>query len=184
MRPPRFAAAPEDLEEVLERAKQMNCPHCRQAGTLIGHGVLRGYAERGSKRVVRGRRLFCSNRFRKDGCGRTVSVLLAEFLARHVVGVRTLGRLLVAAVAGVSVRSAWQQAARGAFSVQTGYRLWWRLAKALAPLRTALCREAPPNESRARTPLGGLLDHLRQVVGHGACPFGAFQQRFQTGVFD
>jgi hypothetical protein len=34
----------------------------RLRGTLIGHGLLRGYAERSSEVVVRGRRVFCSNR--------------------------------------------------------------------------------------------------------------------------
>ena len=40
------------------------CPHCQQSGALIGHGVLRGYAECTSEVVVRGRRVFCSNRAR------------------------------------------------------------------------------------------------------------------------
>lgn len=162
----------------------MNCPHCQRAGTLIGHGVLRGYAERSSAWVVRGRRFFCSNRFRKGGCGRTFSVLLAQMLKRHVVRARTLGRFLAAAVAGVSLKAAWEEAARGLFSVQTGYRLWRHLTGSQPHLRTALCRDAPPEDSRAPTPLGGLLDHLRSVLGRDACLFGAFQQRFQVGVFD
>jgi MSHA biogenesis protein MshM len=39
--------------------------------------LLRGYAERASELVFRGRRVFCSNRGQRLGCGRTFSVLLS-----------------------------------------------------------------------------------------------------------
>ena len=59
---------------IVERLKLTPCPHCRTVGTLIRHGVLTGFDDSSSRRTVRARRIFCSNRHRRCGCGRTVSV--------------------------------------------------------------------------------------------------------------
>jgi hypothetical protein len=77
---------------VLLGLKLAPCPHCRQTGALIGHGFLRGYAEQGSEVVVRsrGRRVFCSNREQRPGCGGTFSVLLSTVLSGFVVRTLTL----------------------------------------------------------------------------------------------
>ena len=58
-----------------ERLKLMPCPHCKCVGALIRHGCLGGLAD--GKRTLRARRVFCSNRQARPGCGRTVSVWCA-----------------------------------------------------------------------------------------------------------
>jgi hypothetical protein len=75
---------------VLFGLKLTPCSHCRQTGALIGHGLLRGYAERSSDVVVRGRRIFCSNRDQRPGCGRTFSVLLSTVPSGFMVRTLTL----------------------------------------------------------------------------------------------
>jgi hypothetical protein len=64
--PQRFVRDRQGLDAALAEAKQMACPHCRRTGMVVGHGLLMGYAECGSERVVRGPRLLCSQRFRWD----------------------------------------------------------------------------------------------------------------------
>jgi hypothetical protein len=54
--PPRFVRDESALADVLLGLKLAWCPHCRQSGALIGHGLLRGYAELAGEVVVRGRR--------------------------------------------------------------------------------------------------------------------------------
>lgn len=144
---------------------------------------MRGYAERSSEEVVRGRRIFCSNRGQRSGCGRTFSVLLGSVLSGFVVRTLTLLCFARAVLSGLTRRAAWLLEAQGALSLSSGYRLWRRLDQAQATLRGRLWRMAPPPDSAKREPLAQLLAHLVLVVGQSeADPFSALQIRLQQGV--
>jgi len=145
----------------------------------VGHGRLLGYAERSSERVRRGLRLFCSNRHRRRGCGRTVAIWLATFLPRRVVGARTLLSLVVAIAAGQRLATAWR--ALSSMAVRTGYRLRDRLALAGPAIRTALLARAPPPQADRASPHAQLLEHLRAALGEAA-DFATYQLTFQRSV--
>jgi hypothetical protein len=148
--PPRFVSSVGQLEdECLRNAKLHLCPHCKQSGTLIGHGFLRGYAERGTELVIRGRRLFCSDRFLQRGCGRTVAIWFDNLLPGHTVRATTLLDFAKAVVGGTSRRAAWQMASTKALGLTSGYRLWQRLSHAQSYLRTKL--NSHDGRRRART---------------------------------
>jgi hypothetical protein len=63
----RYASDERALSELCSPLKLETCPHCGRIGALIGHGFLRGCAERGSQLEVRGRRFFCSDRALRRG---------------------------------------------------------------------------------------------------------------------
>lgn len=187
--PKRFVVSERELGLRELGVERWTCPHCKRSGTLIGHGYLRGYAERGQEREVRGRRLFCSDRGRRPGCGRTLSVKLATVVAGFVVRTLTLFRYASAVAFGLTRRAAWLGAAGGALSVSSGYRLWRRLSAAQSALRARLCREAPPPPSSAREPLAAFVAYLALVVGAVATAaehdlFAAFQRHFGWGLLD
>lgn len=187
--PKRYVASERELDLRALRVELWACPHCKKSGTLIGHGNLFGYDERGQERVVRGRRVFCSNRGRRPGCGRTLSVQLATVLAGFVVRTMTLFRFADAVLGGLARRAAWRCAAEGALSMSSGYRLWQRLCAAQSLLRARLCREAPPPPSTASEPMAALVGHLDAVVGEHATAispdlFAAFQSYFGRGLFE
>jgi hypothetical protein len=174
-----------ELDRMLLGIKLAACPHCQQTGTLIGHGFLRGYAERGSELVVRGRRLFCSNRGRRPGCGRTFSVMLQTVLAGFVVRTLTLWCFVQAVLGGLTLRAAWLCEAGRALSLSSGYRLWRRLGAGQSTLRALLCREAPAPASTAREPLAQLVQHLAITVGGEQVDlFAAYQSHLGRGLFD
>lgn len=152
---------------------------------MIGHGLLRGYAERSSEVVVRGRRVFCSNRGRQPGCGRTFSILLSTVLVGFVVRTLTLLRFASAALRGLTRRSAWLGAAGGALSLSSGYRLWRRLTGAQSWLRARLCLLSTPPDCGAREPLAQLFAHVSVVVS-AAEPdlLEALQRQLQRGIFE
>jgi hypothetical protein len=186
--PVRFVASERQLDLRALGIELWACPHCNKSGTLIGHGYLRGYAERGQERMVRGRRLFCSDRHRRPGCGRTFSVKLSTVIAGFVVRTLTLFRFASAVLGGLTRRAAWLCAAGGALSLSSGYRLWRRLSAAQSALRARLCREAPAPASSAREPLAQLFAHLA-VVGAGVAGtdsdlFATFQLSLERGLFD
>jgi hypothetical protein len=187
--PPRFVSDEPALDAVLIGIKLVACPYCRQTGALIGHGFLRGYAERSSEVVVRGRRVFCSNRARRRGCGRTFSVKLAAVLCGFLVRTLTLWRFASAVVGGLTRRAAWLLAAGSALSLSSGYRLWRRLRAAQSALRARLWREQPAPSSAAHEPLAQLFAHLGVVVAAGVATvasdlFAAYQQNLQRGLFE
>jgi len=70
-----FCRNAEEWDAMAERLKLIPCPHCKVVGTLNRHGCLYGYDENNRKqKTVRARRVFCSNRNARPGCGRTLSV--------------------------------------------------------------------------------------------------------------
>ena len=78
-----FYRSDEEWTAIAERLKQTPCPHCKVVGTLIRHGCLYGFDESSPQRkTVRARRIFCSNRNARPGCGRTFSVWLADKIRR------------------------------------------------------------------------------------------------------
>lgn len=178
----RFVAGVEELDEVLRGAKQRACPHCGRTGTLIGHGLLFGYAEQGSERVVRGRRLLCSSRHRRTGCDRTWSVRIANVIAGFSVRAAALSNLLSAVVQGVGRKATWAAQAPG-LSTRSGYRLWRRLLAAQSHLRTALCSLCPPPPSQDPRPIAQLLAHLEHALGTVHCVLASFQLTLQRSVF-
>lgn len=159
MAPVRFVSGQVVPEPVELGVKLWACPHCRQMGTLIGHGLVRGYTDCGPAQTVRGRRLFCSNRHRRRGCGRTFPVRLASVLAGFVIRTLTLFCFVEKVLSGMTRKAAWQATTRGALSLTSGYRLWRRLMREQSALRVQLCRESAPPACSHPEPLAVLLAH-------------------------
>lgn len=161
---PRFADSLLVLHSLLERPKQLPCPHCGRYKTLIGHGFLVGYAERGSAQVTRGRRFFCSNRGNRSGCGRTVSALLAEFLVGCMITVATIWALLCDLAGGLSVERAARQSG-WPLSTRSAYRVAYTLAQASLKWRSWLSVRVLAPASDSSHPLAQLQAHLLAALG-------------------
>lgn len=188
MAAPRFVRDRQALDELLTRANQIACPQCCRAGTLVGHGLLVGYGEAGSAHEVRGRRFLCSARFRRSGCGRTFSVLIASVVAGFTVRTSTLSAFLDAVVGGITRKAAWERVQNAAselprLSLRTGYRLWDRLVAAQMSIRTALCGLAAPPATTDERPIAQTLAHLGHVLAPTSCVLAAFQLTLQRAVF-
>ena len=96
-----FCRSDEEWDALAERLKLTACPHCKVVGTLIRHGYLRGFDDSSPRqKTVRARRVFCSNRNGRPGCGRTFSVWCADKIRRLSLTSGCLWRFLKHAVAG------------------------------------------------------------------------------------
>ncbi len=180
----RFVSSEAELDEARTTAKLQACPHCGRVGTLIGHGMLWGYAERHAReRVVRGRRLLCSNRYRNRGCGRTLSIWLETVMIGFVVRARTLSSFVSKVTEGQTRKAAWESVANGSLSLGSGYRLWQRLVQAQPELRTRLSGAVPAPPCSSKEPWAQLLAHFRLVLPGADCLFGRFQSWFQAALF-
>ncbi len=180
---PWFYRCEQDWTAIVERLKHTACPHCHTVGTLIRHGVLTGFDDRNPPRItIRARRIYCSNRHRRRGCGRTFSVRLAHTIRRLSLSTRTLWGFLQRAVVGTiadAIRNA-----NGPQRERTLQRIWRRFDRSQSAIRTALhSRGPPPDEPTqpARRPAHAhVLAHLRAAFPHDHCPIAAFQQALRA----
>jgi hypothetical protein len=172
-----FVRSREEWDALAERLKQMACPHCNMVGMLIGHGSLHGFDETSSRPSLRARRVFCSNRNVRPGCGRTVSVWFADKIRRLSVTTGCLLKFLKNAVAD-SISAAIR--AVGQRSDRTWQRIWKRFDLGQSKIRTALLGCCPPPKLPAEPrPLAQVVAHL-QAAFPDADPIAAFQHTLRT----
>lgn len=163
--------------------KMLRCPHCGSSGFLILHGYLRGYRDDEDGRVIRGHRIFCSNRNRKRGCGRTFSVLLAGFIRHCVVTARTVWRILEGVLKGLCVFVLYKQSFTQ-LGLSSLYRIYHRFCSHQSWIRSFLIRVShPPGMPSERHPVRQTIRHLMSVFSGEACPIEAFQHRFGACFF-
>jgi hypothetical protein len=174
-----FFRSDEEWNAIAERLKQTPCPHCKAVGALIRHGVLYGFDDSSPQRkTLRGRRVFCSNRQARPGCGRTFSVWLADKIRRLSVTAASLGRFLQHAVNGIGAAL---RRANSPLSDRTWYRIWKRFRLAQSTIRTALSSRCPPPALPAAQRLTAhTLAHLQAAFPDDLFPIAAFQHVLRT----
>lgn len=174
-----FVRGDAEWSVMAERLKQTPCPHCRLVGMLIRHGFLYGYDDSSPRRkTLRARRIFCSNRNARRGCGRTFSVWLADKIRRRSVTTGALWHFLQHAVAN-GVRAA--SAAATYLSDRSWQRLWRRFDLAQSTIRTALLARCPPPLLPAeQRPAVHVVAHLQAAFPNADCPITAFQHSLRT----
>ena len=174
-----FVRGLQELAEYLLGLKQLRCPVCEAAQTLNCHSKLYGNDPTAATgQVLRGQRVWCCNRGRRGGCGKTFSIVLADILPRHTLTASLVWQWLVKVLAGFSLKAAAEKL-RLPFVLETFYRLGRKLRRQLDRLRARLCREQSPPASRQSQPLLQTAEHLRTVFPRSACPPADFQLRFQ-----
>jgi hypothetical protein len=179
----RYCNIPLSEDKQKEPLKLRPCPNpeCRRVGCLIGHGHLCGYGE-GNKRVIRGDRVYCSDRRRgPKGCGKTFSILPGALLSRRQVNAPQLFEFFEGMLRGLSRRAAWR-ALGVIYSIRHAYRLWRAFLDHQLRIRELLCRLlAPPPVGALCAPALQLVQHLQAAFASVPCPISAFQAWFQEG---
>ena len=170
-------------EEWIALAQQIKlkpCQHCDVIGMLILHGSLHGWDESG-RIVLRARRVFCSNRNARAGCGRTFSVWPADHIKGLKVTTSRLWQFLIKSVAG-PIEAAIRDI-NSRLSDRTWQRIWARFLKAQSTIRTHLANRfllpQRPLEPSCR-PAALVLAHLQHGFPNAACSIAAFQHAFRS----
>jgi hypothetical protein len=165
------------LEKTLCGLKGMACSFCGRRGTLNRHGPIEGNDPQSAQgRLRRGHRVYCANRGRRGGCGRTFSILLAHVLPRHTFTASLLWSVLAGLLGRLSIRAAWKAAGKP-LALETTYHLIQRLRRRLSDLRTCLAPLRRPPEDDQCDPLLQTLAHLRAAFPDCPCPVETFQER-------
>ena len=135
------------------------CMHCQQAHQLMSHGFIHRKRVGAEPHAV-GKRVFCSNRNRRTGCGRTTRLYLDSTVRYlHHAGFAVVAFVL-SLLAGMTIERAYAQAA-GDAAPRNAYRWLNRLCAQLSVYRSLWFRPPPPHPPQAvtanRHPRRGLL---------------------------
>lgn len=159
----------------------MPCPFCQFIGTLILNGYLKSKPETIDQPfIIRGHRIFCSNRNRKSGCGRTYSLKLSVFVGRLRQKASGIWEFLSNLLKGQSTFLAFRNTGLS-YSNSSIYRLYNRLIRNQSSIRSLLHLILKP-EFLQKTPSPLILTilHLRNAFIESQCPIASFQCHFQT----
>ena len=176
----RFYETEAEFEEFYVKLKLTMCPYCKVRGCLILHGYLYGYCEDGMSTIKRGHRIYCSNRNRKKGCGRTFSILLTVFIKNFIISANTLWRFLEKISEEKTVVRAWRESGSpiGQSSI---YRLFRRFSDQQVRIRSYLTRiKDPPGLKHITSAVVQTILHLNSVFKQSSCPVAQFQHYFQA----
>lgn len=180
MKKKRYYHSKQDFKEYHQQLKFIPCPHCSMIACLILHGYLKGYDdETHEDDMIRGRRIFCSNRYRKDGCGRTFSLLKTEMIKYCTTKAKTIWQFLNHLYSGLSIRAAFLKASP-CLSLTSAYRYYKKIFQQQHSIRTSLLELHPPPECPEVTDtLLQTIRHLKTAFIQHSCPVTAYQDRFQ-----
>lgn len=178
------------IEQITQQLENEQCCHCQQTQQLISHGMV--YKKQlGGEPAMIGKRVFCSNRNHRTGCGRTIRLYLdsmvryLHYTGQHVVA------FVLALLTGMGVQQAYCQST-GTTDPRHAYRwlnklcaklscyrsLWHRPAVALAQASgvepVCACRPVRRNL---------LTSTFEQLVQHFGQPLCAnYQQQLQRSL--
>lgn len=126
-----------NLQAIAQQTMQLDhaqCAHCRQSHQLVSHGFIRKKRVGAEPEAV-GKRVFCSNRQHRTGCGRTMQLYLdvtVRYL--HYAGC-AVAVFLVSLSTGMSIQHAYHHAT-GAGTPRHAYRWLHRLCAQLSIYRS------------------------------------------------
>jgi len=170
---------PDSLEFLNLRVqiKAGGCPHCRHPSAVIAHGYLKAAAGGNT----RGMRLFCSDRYSNEGCGRTFSVHWDTVIPRCSLPTAQILALMRVVAGGPSTHGAWYFAGLSV-SISSAYRWVAKWLKLTAHIRTALCLTVPPPGKADAQSDPFTLNHLSAAFPQAPCTIAAFQLDLQTAI--
>ena len=128
-----------NLDAIHQQTLQLQleqCKHCQQTQQLVSHGFIRKKRLGGDPHPV-GKRVFCSNRYSRTGCGRTMQLYLDSTLRYlHHAGSAVVAFVL-SLLAGISIGLAYMQAT-GKDTPRHAYRWLQRLHAQMGTYRSLL----------------------------------------------
>ena len=166
----RYYPSLQAIEQQTMQLDHAQCTHCQQAHQLVSHGFIRKKRVGAEPEAV-GKRVFCSNRQRHTGCGRTMRLYLDSAVRwLHYTGAQVVAFML-ALMAGGTVQQAYGQAT-GKADPRHAYRWLHRLGAQLSCYRSLAHR--PPLQDAGVPPAGNPPGRRRLL----ASTFHLLLQRF------
>lgn len=88
---------------------KLECAHCLKNDQFVSHGVV--YKQRSIDKAEKvGKRIFCSNRYGRNGCGRTFQLYVASEIPFCRYGAAQLLVFIISLLANLTIADSYQQA--------------------------------------------------------------------------
>jgi hypothetical protein len=163
---------------------ELTCTYCKARGQFVSHGFC--YKQHNfAATKVSGKRLFCSTRSGRTGCGRTVQLYVASEVPKLRYGTTQLFAFITALLANFSITAAYHQAV-GKSESRHAWRWFKKLMQQLIVYRHYLHRDDQTEstvftaQSRSRQLLLPTLQALLSHVIPTLNPVAGFQHLHQT----
>jgi hypothetical protein len=159
--------------------KLEQCKHCQQTQQLVSHGFIRKKRNCGDPQAV-GKRVFCSNRHHRTGCGRTMQLYLDSTLRYlHHAGSAVVAFVL-SLLAGFSIALAYLQAT-GTDTPRHAYRWLHRLHAQISLYRSLFHQPLAEQQQQTTTVATPDQSHRPHALRRSllASTFGALLKRFK-----
>jgi len=174
------------LQAICQQTTQLDlaqCAHCQRSRQLVSHGFIRKKRVGAAPEAV-GKRVFCSNRNQRTGCGRTMQLYLDATVRYLHHGGATVVAFVLSLMAGMNIETAYTSIT-GAGTARNAYRWLARLSAQLTCYRS-LSHRAPlqeagalatPSRSLRRSTLMTTFEALLQRFVQPLC--ATYQQQLQ-----
>lgn len=125
---------------------KLQCQHCFKNDQFVSHGFIYKKQHQNDTQAV-GKRIFCSNRCGRSGCGSTWQLYLSQEIPSLYYSTFEVFAFLCALMASLSIQSAYEQAT-GTEDPRNAYRWLSRLQNKLVDYRCLLkTREQPDSQT-------------------------------------
>ena len=183
----RFFDSMDEIErfssELRYQSSSLTCKQCSSQRDFVSHGYV--YRQLSiNNRIKVGKRIICSNRFGRNGCGFSFRCLLNTRIPRLKYSAIEVFTFILMLLSKLSVKNSYQKAT-GAQSERQGWRWSNRLKQSQSFYRSVISSSFRKNRLKTschRTPLLDCLQGLVQCFPkRNSC--AVIQQLTQTAVF-
>ena len=95
--------------ELSQHQGSLQCDQCQASDQFVSHGFVYKYLHLGVKETV-GKRILCSDRHGKSGCGKTFRLYLAKIIPAFTYTAAHLSIFLTYLIAGFTIQQSYQSA--------------------------------------------------------------------------
>ncbi len=164
---------------------KLECMHCLKNDQFVSHGIVFKQRSIDIKTPI-GKRLFCSNRYNRSGCGRTFQLYVASEIPSFQYGAAQLFIFLASLLTNITITQSYQRAT-GQFEPRNAWRWLNKLMFKLPDYRSFLKTRADSLSmcfiSRTKQ-LQHLLPTLTRLITKAdGCPCSDYQYTEQKPFF-
>lgn len=154
------------------------CPHCGKSEHSVSHGYLYKQVSIDRREVV-GKRILCSRRDGRHGCGRTRQWYLADVVPGRQYRLSVFIAFVSALLGGDAVESAYLKATRSSAQPRHAWRWLQSFIRRLPHWRTGLSLATETLAARSRSSTVHILLPTLHSLSRGLGGLRRFQSHFQ-----
>ena len=175
----------EDMAQQTMQLDHVQCNHCGQVSQLVSHGFVYKDQPFHTAPAPVGKRVFCSNRYGRTGCGKTVRLYLDAIIRYVNFAGGVVVAFVLALMQGATITKAYHQVT-GTLDARNAYRWLHKLRARISHFRSLFALTSvdevtpccsPPTSIRRRW----LTRTFSQLMSHLPPPLCSnYQRLFQT----